>query len=70
MVKTDYIIRFLGQRIAVQDENNPNRYYILILYGVLSNGLAIVGEPLQLVEWQRLEAPYMIIDNAGKEIIL
>lgn len=70
MIKPDYIIRFLGQRIAVQDEMMKNRYHIRVLYGILANGSAIVGDPLQLVDWSRLESPYMIIDDAGKEIIL
>ncbi len=64
-----HLAAFLGKRIAIQD--GPNRYKLLILYGILANETAIVGTSkgdMLLVDWATLENSYMIVDRADIEV--
>ena len=69
MIKPEQMVKFLGRRIALQD--GQKRYKLVVLFGILSNELAIIGTSsgsFSLVEWSRLESPYMIVEQVDIKV--
>lgn len=69
----EYLARFLGKKIAVQDEKNKKKYYLYPkLYSITCRGDVLIEDKegiMHTFRWERCENPYVVVQPDIEVII-
>lgn len=67
-----YLAQFLGKKIAIQDERNPNKYYLypelVSIHSAKYVTVRDMNNQIESFSWSRCENPYIILQDKEIEI--